>query len=109
MATTIQYMVGRKRLFNGGKWWMPGEIIPDAARWKNLAAYVDAGLIVVIETEDVGDSGAVSDAPKPVTPTELPESLDDLTKKELRALADERGVETNSKMNKAQLIAALEA
>jgi Rho termination factor, N-terminal domain len=70
------------------KWKAAGNAEAEKASQERLDALAPAD----VATEEVAEEG----------------SLEDLTKDELLALAEERGVETTTSMNKADIIAAIE-
>lgn len=91
-------MVQRKRLVVGDRTYWPGDLVPEATSWRTLRSYLDAGILVEIEDE----------APSPVEAAgEEPQPLEDMTKAEIRAMAEELGVELPARASKAEMIALL--
>ena len=43
----------RKRLLVGEEWRQPGDLVPEAAGWRNLHSYISSGAIVLVQTDDV--------------------------------------------------------
>lgn len=82
----------------GGEFRENGDPIPEAASWNNLRAYLDAGLVKVVDAP-------VSEAP---TSGAGDHDLSSMTKAQLLDLAEERGVEVPSKIKKADLLELLE-
>ena len=46
---TIEYAVKRKRIESEGETYWPGDVVPGAGGWRNLRAYVGAGILVPVE------------------------------------------------------------
>ena len=99
----MAWMVKRKRLRVGDRVYWPGEIVPEAETWTTLRSYVDAGVLVEVESspqEAGGEAPSTSD----VEPVEL----DGMTKSELLALSEELGLEeVTPRMTKAEIVEVL--
>lgn len=103
---TIEYAVKRKRIESEGETYWPGDVVPGAGGWKNLRAYVGAGILVAVEDDETAAPSleeGVADLDAVVAGDEVVD-LSKLNKTELRERAVAAGLNVPGRISRDDLL-----